>query len=112
MECVICCDDVSLENDKGLQMHCRHVFHESCIREWLSYTRECPLCRIFFALGRDVPIRIEDTNKPSSTLLEVHKQLWFLQEHFAKNNQSKMLDFLLECMQRRHRTEVVVEQGN
>ena len=72
----------------------------------MNYARECPLCRRSIALGRDVPIRIEDTNIPSSTLIEVHKQLWLLQELFAKNNQSELLDFMLGCIQRHHRTEI------
>ena len=107
MVCVICCNNVSLEDvsesEKGLQMCCRHIYHESCIREWLNYVRECPLCRRYIAFGRDIPIRIEDTNTPSHNLLEVHKQLWLLQELFVRN---KQVEFVLERMQRRHRTEI------
>ena len=111
MECVICCNNVSLEDvperDQGLEMHCRHVYHESCIRQWLNYARQCPLCRRSLSLGKDVPIQVEDTNQPSDVLLEVHKQLWFLQVLSARtNNQSSLAEFLLECVQRRHRTEI------
>ena len=46
--CTIC---LSLNNQKSLILHCKHKFHEACIKEWayISYEKynnvPCPLCR-------------------------------------------------------------------
>lgn len=43
-ECCICLDNVG-EKQAGVVTQCKHVFHESCIREWLMMNATCPLCR-------------------------------------------------------------------
>eukprot|EP00347_Sterkiella_histriomuscorum_P023919 403332933 len=60
-QCAICLDDMSIEdgqrdlqNDtenllKPLSLPCdsqrRHAFHEKCLKSWLKYKEECPLCK-------------------------------------------------------------------
>ena len=43
MECAICLET----NDNKLKklVNCNHVFHESCLNEWLKINPICPLCR-------------------------------------------------------------------
>ena len=42
--CCIC--QLTTENkDKVLELKCNHVFHESCITEWIAYKNECPVCK-------------------------------------------------------------------
>lgn len=45
-KCSICFDDF-VEEDSVVSMPCssRHVFHERCVKEWLSRDDSCPLCR-------------------------------------------------------------------
>ncbi|KAJ8762377.1 hypothetical protein K2173_007535 [Erythroxylum novogranatense] len=43
-DCVICLEDFS--GDQFLtKMPCSHVFHQSCIFDWLERSNACPLCR-------------------------------------------------------------------
>lgn len=47
-ECCICLDAYS-EGDTicvPVTKSCNHVFHESCIKEWLKKNDQCPLCRV------------------------------------------------------------------
>jgi len=43
--CVIC-----LENVKNRQyvadLRCRHIFHASCLKTWVQYKSECPICKL------------------------------------------------------------------
>ena len=43
-ECTICIEPY-LEGDHIRMLPCSHVFHESCIIEWLRRSRTCPICR-------------------------------------------------------------------
>lgn len=45
-KCSICFDDF-VEEDTVVSMPCssRHIFHERCVKEWLSRDDSCPLCR-------------------------------------------------------------------
>ncbi|KAJ4829382.1 hypothetical protein Tsubulata_014525, partial [Turnera subulata] len=45
-ECVICLEDFN-DGDacKVLDPTCDHMYHETCINEWLVVGRDCPLCR-------------------------------------------------------------------
>jgi E3 ubiquitin-protein ligase synoviolin len=42
--CIICRDEMSLQGSKRLP-GCGHVFHKSCLREWLVQQQSCPTCR-------------------------------------------------------------------
>ena len=44
LECVICITNYEL-NDKVRKIHCGHMFHEECLRDWLKEHHTCPLCR-------------------------------------------------------------------
>lgn len=42
--CSICLDPVKSKSEKTV-LTCAHVFHSSCIVEWLQRSNRCPLCR-------------------------------------------------------------------
>lgn len=43
-DCSVCCDELRGETEVR-RLPCGHVFHKSCILEWLQLTNSCPLCR-------------------------------------------------------------------
>uniref|UniRef100_A0A915Q8B5 RING-type domain-containing protein n=1 Tax=Setaria digitata TaxID=48799 RepID=A0A915Q8B5_9BILA len=43
IECFICFLDIPVSEISAL--HCGHIFHQSCIIEWLSNRIQCPVCR-------------------------------------------------------------------
>ena len=42
--CSICQSEYT-QKDKIGRLECKHIFHESCIKEWGKYKAECPECR-------------------------------------------------------------------
>ncbi|KAK0572425.1 hypothetical protein LWI29_031397 [Acer saccharum] len=42
--CTVCLEDFRSEF-RGKQVPCGHLYHESCIATWLSFSNSCPLCR-------------------------------------------------------------------
>ena len=43
-ECSICLQ-YFIENEKVIQLSCKHMFHKPCIDEWININRTCPSCR-------------------------------------------------------------------
>lgn len=44
LTCIICRDDMTVDTSKRLP-GCGHLFHKSCLREWLVQQQSCPTCR-------------------------------------------------------------------
>ena len=44
-ECQICMEQLSVGERVSWSMHCDHVYHLHCIREWLLKKSDCPFCR-------------------------------------------------------------------
>ena len=42
--CPICLSDLAV-GENGRQLRCKHIFHKSCIDEWLVVNATCPTCR-------------------------------------------------------------------
>ena len=42
--CAICQDGYK-SGDKAGQLNCKHIFHNGCIYQWLTFQKTCPLCR-------------------------------------------------------------------
>ncbi|GJU39624.1 zinc finger, RING/FYVE/PHD-type containing protein [Tanacetum coccineum] len=42
--CAICLKDFKLR-EQLTELNCRHYYHGSCIKEWLTWKNQCPLCR-------------------------------------------------------------------
>ena len=43
-KCAICKEDFELE-ENITSLVCNHILHTDCIREWVKYKSECPVCR-------------------------------------------------------------------
>ncbi|KAF7804473.1 putative E3 ubiquitin-protein ligase RHG1A isoform X1 [Senna tora] len=43
--CVICLEEYKNMDDVGTLKTCRHDYHVSCIRKWLSMKNQCPICK-------------------------------------------------------------------
>ena len=40
--CVICIEPIG---EKAAMLKCLHSFHQTCISQWLTHKKECPVCR-------------------------------------------------------------------
>lgn len=44
--CCICYNDYNDNNDDfPVELKCKHIFHENCIKKWLKNSGTCPICR-------------------------------------------------------------------
>eukprot|EP00931_Biecheleriopsis_adriatica_P068902 TRINITY_DN42795_c0_g1_i1.p1 TRINITY_DN42795_c0_g1~~TRINITY_DN42795_c0_g1_i1.p1 ORF type:complete len:402 (-),score=47.95 TRINITY_DN42795_c0_g1_i1:5-1210(-) len=43
--CYICLSEFS-HDDNPVPLACNHMFHESCIKDWLNRSRSCPVCKV------------------------------------------------------------------
>jgi hypothetical protein len=43
-ECVVCLEKF-VAGEEACRIPCDHLFHESCIKEWLNTNNKCPVCR-------------------------------------------------------------------
>lgn len=43
-ECCICYNNY-LHDNIGCKLKCKHVFHETCINQWVTTSKTCPICR-------------------------------------------------------------------
>jgi hypothetical protein len=43
--CSICLNNFN--TNASFLNKCHHIFHKSCLEEWLNYNNTCPLCRTF-----------------------------------------------------------------
>ena len=42
---VVCLTDFEIGDEVIRHPHCSHIFHPSCIRNWLELHDSCPICR-------------------------------------------------------------------
>lgn len=42
-QCSVCLCDISCADRYTTK--CGHIFHRSCMEEWLQHKKECPMCR-------------------------------------------------------------------
>ncbi|KDP34535.1 hypothetical protein JCGZ_11085 [Jatropha curcas] len=60
--CCICLEEYK-EGDKcKILSKCKHLYHDSCIEEWLLKGRNCPVCRDSVR-GVPVTVSIDDLNQ-------------------------------------------------
>ncbi|KAL1548730.1 hypothetical protein AAHA92_16924 [Salvia divinorum] len=43
--CVVCQDNLVVENRKIARLDCGHHYHQRCITNWLNVKNTCPLCQ-------------------------------------------------------------------
>ena len=44
-DCSICLDEFNAQNEVVVLRRCKHMYHLSCIQEWATHNKSCPLCR-------------------------------------------------------------------
>ena len=42
--CSICQDDIIM-SEEVIHLECKHTYHSECIKKWVKYKAECPICR-------------------------------------------------------------------
>lgn len=47
-ECYICLEDI-FRGSSIYKLHCGHVFHSYCARNWLAHRSVCPVCKVAVA---------------------------------------------------------------
>eukprot|EP00929_Paragymnodinium_shiwhaense_P005914 TRINITY_DN10852_c0_g1_i2.p1 TRINITY_DN10852_c0_g1~~TRINITY_DN10852_c0_g1_i2.p1 ORF type:complete len:459 (+),score=101.71 TRINITY_DN10852_c0_g1_i2:102-1478(+) len=49
-QCMVCLSEFA-GNDEVMRLPCGHVFHASCVEEWLRRCTDCPICKANVASG-------------------------------------------------------------
>jgi len=44
-ECSICLENNFENSDPLRKLNCGHIFHKTCIKDWIELNKTCPLCR-------------------------------------------------------------------
>lgn len=81
MECPICLDTIDEESNpkaplignacnykKAMMLKCNHIFHKSCIDEWMKKNSTCPYCRSFLLDKINVKIKINNSFSKKASL--------------------------------------------
>lgn len=45
LECVICLQELNINDDIVMLRKCNHYYHKECIITWLKENKNCPICR-------------------------------------------------------------------
>uniref|UniRef100_A0A6U2FVB9 RING-type E3 ubiquitin transferase n=1 Tax=Pseudictyota dubia TaxID=2749911 RepID=A0A6U2FVB9_9STRA len=46
LDCVICYNDIDISDRMGYMLApCDHIFHRTCLEQWMDVKMECPICR-------------------------------------------------------------------
>lgn len=46
LDCVICYNEIDINDRSGYMLApCLHVFHTTCLEQWMEVKMECPICR-------------------------------------------------------------------
>ena len=45
VNCSICCENVDFSNEEISVLNCGHLFHHTCLQQWLDTSSTCPDCR-------------------------------------------------------------------
>ncbi|CAE8624653.1 unnamed protein product, partial [Polarella glacialis] len=79
--CVICAEDINEVGVPAISLNCEHVFHEDCIRRWLTKRHTCPTCRLVLEVDDVKYLRSIGLREEADALEKVE------QERIAKENQ-------------------------
>jgi hypothetical protein len=81
LSCTICF--AALETgDRVGALHCRHVFHVSCLKDWLACRNVCPLCLKENIATPSHVVRTTDTTVSTTTTLEnIDPSITHIMEH-------------------------------
>lgn len=46
LDCVICYNEIDINDRTGYMLApCLHIFHKTCLEQWMEVKMECPICR-------------------------------------------------------------------
>ncbi|KAK2710344.1 hypothetical protein QYM36_013859 [Artemia franciscana] len=65
-KCSICLCDFEEEEEDVRRLPCMHRYHIPCIDQWLSISRQCPICRVDVEMEPTFESRLESTFRPST----------------------------------------------
>ncbi|KAJ3260132.1 hypothetical protein HK103_001208 [Boothiomyces macroporosus] len=57
-ECPVCQDDYQIDEEL-ISLPCKHIFHPSCIVNWLKLNGTCPVCRFSLVEKNESPSQPE-----------------------------------------------------
>merc|ERR1711990_609356 len=63
-ECSVCLDRFE-EHQQIIRLNCGHLFHESCVRQWLGVRNACPFCNTAGARESMEDARVALINDPA-----------------------------------------------
>ena len=58
-QCTVCQEDYK-EDEKLIELPCKHQFHEDCILPWLNIHNSCPTCRHALPAQEQPPIGLHN----------------------------------------------------
>ncbi|KAG0050739.1 hypothetical protein BGZ83_004486 [Gryganskiella cystojenkinii] len=66
-ECSVCKEEFTKE-DTLLNLPCKHIFHDACIKPWLKVSGTCPTCRYSLVEGRHASTEDDHHHAPSGNV--------------------------------------------
>lgn len=86
MECSICIEKIT---DNHYYLPCTHVFHSSCITQWINDKPYCPLCKLPIIVNDVESLNLYNTRKTKYDDLMTRKSI--LYQKINDNNESDNL---------------------
>jgi len=101
--CIICRDTMSVQDSKELP-GCGHIFHSSCLREWLVQQQTCPTCRA------DISVMETRLQRTASTQQQRERQQLMEEENRLRQEALEMAEQEVQ-QQHQHQHQGLAEPG-
>lgn len=66
--CPICCEERHLDDERIFQTRCNHFFCKLCIKKWLKFHLNCPICRAFIVRSVYNELEMNRGMSPSASI--------------------------------------------
>lgn len=74
LKCSICLDRFAPLRSRVLVLECKHIYHESCLLNWLiNFRRSCPLCNEPLKLLESLPLLSTETSNYDSFRVDLER---------------------------------------